>query len=44
MKLIAVLTTTNSEQEARAVAASLVERRLAACVRVSTSVGDGAVP
>lgn len=35
MKLIAVLTTTGSEEEARAIAASLVERRLAACVQVS---------
>ncbi|MEJ2256404.1 MAG: divalent-cation tolerance protein CutA [Woeseiaceae bacterium] len=36
MKTIAVLTTTDSLEEARAIAAALVERKLAACVQIST--------
>ena len=36
MELIAVFTTTDSLEEARAIASMLVERRLAACVQIST--------
>ena len=36
MKLIAVLTTTDNEAEARTIAAALVERRLVACAQIST--------
>ena len=35
MEIIAVLTTTNSLEEAQAIATALVERRLAACVQIS---------
>lgn len=35
MKLIAILTTTDSRAEARAIAKALVERKLAACAQVS---------
>ena len=35
MKIIAVLTTTDSLEEARAIAAALVERKLAACAQIS---------
>ena len=36
MNTIAVFTTTDSREEARAIAAALVEGRLAACVQIST--------
>ena len=36
MKTIAVLTTTDSHDEARAIASALVERRLAACAQISS--------
>ena len=36
METIAVLTTTDSVEEARAIAAALVERKLAACVQISS--------
>lgn len=35
MDIIAVLTTTDSREEAQAIASTLVERRLAACVQIS---------
>lgn len=35
MSTIAILTTTDSRDEARTIAAALVERRLAACVQIS---------
>lgn len=35
MKVVAVITTTDSVEEARRIAAALVERKLAACVQVS---------
>ena len=36
MKTIAVLTTTDTLEEARAIASALVERKLAACAQIST--------
>lgn len=36
MDIIAVLTTTDSIEQARAISAALVERKLAACVQVSS--------
>lgn len=36
MKIIAVFTTTDSITQARTIAAALVERKLAACVQIST--------
>ena len=36
MNTIAVITTTDSPQRARAIATALVERKLAACVQIST--------
>jgi periplasmic divalent cation tolerance protein len=36
MKIIAVLTTTGSLEQAQTIAAALVERRLAACVQISS--------
>jgi periplasmic divalent cation tolerance protein len=36
MQTIAVMTTTNSADEAETIAAALVDRKLAACVQVST--------
>ena len=35
MKVIAVLTTIDSEEDANAIATALVERKLAACVQIS---------
>lgn len=36
MSIIAIMTTTDSLDEARSIAAALVERKLAACVQIST--------
>ena len=36
MSTIAIMTTTDSRDEARAIAAALVERRLAACAQISS--------
>lgn len=36
MKTIAVFTTTDNHEQARAIAATLVERKLAACAQIST--------